>query len=81
MIHANAVPIHADVSKLPDHADPLSHALHDGEDYELLFTSPDHIPPNLATPIGQITDGNAVEIEISNGQRLPLQAKGWEHPL
>jgi thiamine-monophosphate kinase len=81
VMNANAVPIHPDVHKTPDHTDPLSHALNDGEDYELLFTSPDRIPTDLATPIGQITGGNAVEIETGNGQRSPLQAKGWEHPL
>jgi thiamine-monophosphate kinase len=37
IIDAAAVPIHADAVKMG--GDPLRHALHDGEDYELLFTS------------------------------------------
>src|SRR5207247_6925144 len=40
IIDASAVPIHEDAVKLRDDRSPLEHALHDGEDYELLFTTP-----------------------------------------
>src|SRR5688500_2054954 len=42
VIDADAVPIHEDAQALfrRDRRTPLEHALHDGEDYELLFTGP-----------------------------------------
>jgi len=76
-IDSAAVPIHADVDRLPP--SPLSrldHALHDGEDYELLFTSPHDIPPDLAVRIGRVTADRRV---LLDGQ--PLEPKGWQHPI
>lgn len=55
----------------------LQHALHGGEDYELLFT----LPAKAAVPkgchvIGRITKPAAVQVTF-HGQALPPQ--GWDH--
>lgn len=55
----------------------LQHALHGGEDYELLFTLPAKIPPPKGVHIiGKITKGPAGHVTY-HGQPLPPQ--GWEH--
>lgn len=74
-----------DGEKIPVHADalarsqtsgqtPLHHALHDGEDYELLFTCPVR-PPN-GIRIGTVVAEPGVRLDGA-----PLQPAGWEHPL
>ncbi|MBI2689170.1 MAG: thiamine-phosphate kinase [Acidobacteria bacterium] len=55
----------------------LQHALHGGEDYELLFT----LPPKIAAPkgarvIGRIVKGPSGRVNF-HGQPLPPQ--GWDH--
>ena len=61
----------------------IQHALHGGEDYELLFTSPKRIPPIIAdvriTEIGRITRGTKITLVGTSGSRQGLRAKGWEH--
>jgi thiamine-monophosphate kinase len=80
-VDAGAVPIHPDVARLPKSSTtPLDHALHDGEDYELLFTSPDPIPEQLATRIGTMTSEPDVRLAVGS-RTVPLQVGGWEHPL
>ena len=68
LIDARAIPIHKD-------AQTLEHALHDGEDYELLYTSPADQPH---IRIGQIIAEPGVWLE-QDGKRVPLEPKGWEH--
>lgn len=69
---------------------PLDHALHDGEDYELLFTvgareaselvqRPD-LPVRM-TCIGEVTDGAGLFIGKRGEGRRPLEPKGWRHAL
>ena len=69
---------------------PLDHALHDGEDYELLFTvgareaselvqRPD-LPVRI-TCIGEVTDGGGLCIRKRGEERKPLDPKGWRHAL
>lgn len=66
--------------------DPLSMALHGGEDYELLFTVPasktSALPkaPGFAelTEIGEITRGTEVELVSSDGRAHPLKPQGWD---
>jgi thiamine-monophosphate kinase len=81
VIDAALVPIHADAIELSrqDARSPLEHALHDGEDYELLFTAADE--PKRGTRIGQIVADAGLWIVESDGARRPLEAKGWEHRL
>jgi thiamine-monophosphate kinase len=84
-VSALRVPVHADAIEMRrDGHSPLEHALHDGEDYELLFTSPADIPVELATCIGRMSEayppGHLVLIR-PDGSRKPLLPKGWEHSL
>jgi thiamine-monophosphate kinase len=78
----NLIPIHEDALHLRrgDGRTPLEHALHDGEDYELLFTG----QPAFyfaSTRIGTIVEEPGVFLQTSPGTREPLEPKGWEHRL
>lgn len=61
----------------------LDQALHGGEDYELLFTSPKALPKKLAgvpiTRIGTITPRRSGIRLRANGRLAPLKPQGWEH--
>jgi thiamine-monophosphate kinase len=82
VVEAVLVPVHEDAIEMRrDGHSPLEHALHDGEDYELLFTSADQslsFPP--CQRIGRIITGQGVWIETAT-QCEPLEPKGWEHTL
>jgi thiamine-monophosphate kinase len=90
IIHATEVPIHDDAIEMRrDGHTPLEHALHDGEDHELLFTGPqvEKVTGNLSpipngfleiVCIGVITAEPGIFLE-QDGQRTPLEPKGWEH--
>lgn len=68
----------------PRHPVNVELALHGGEDYELLFTSParKRIPPEVAgvtvTEIGRITRGPGMRLLGAKGTQK-LTASGWEH--
>lgn len=81
LIDASLVPIHADAVKLSkqDGRTPLEHALHDGEDHELLFTGPQPLPKEFVR-IGEVTEAREI-ILVRDGNREILQPRGWEHPL
>jgi len=85
VVRAADVPIHPDVARLPrDARSPLEHALHDGEDYELLFTVPAAAVKDLPIPahvIGAIQSEPGLGLEHPGGRREALEAKGWEHGL
>lgn len=78
ILEAPAIPIHPDALELGkcDGRTPLDHALHDGEDHELLFTSAEPPPPQLAMRIGQITAEPKI---LLDGEEL--KPRGWEHAL
>jgi thiamine-monophosphate kinase len=79
VIDASAVPIHPDaVTMSADGRTPLEHALHDGEDYELLFTSSQDIKG--LHRIGVITAEREILLKEPNGRRK-LEPLGWEHAL
>lgn len=76
IIDAAAIPVHDDAIEMRrDGRSPLEHALHDGEDYELLFTS--SLPASFPT-IGKITGEEGIWL-VRDGRREPLEPKGWEH--
>jgi len=96
-IFAASVPIHADLTNgfangLPGQADlplpdPLTAALCDGEDYELLFTLPEaHAAALLAeqplgvpvSRVGTITADKEIALVLPDGTRHPMPA-AWEH--
>jgi thiamine-monophosphate kinase len=83
VIEADAVPIHDDAIELfrRDRVSPLEHALHDGEDHELLFTCPSaDLQASNCFRIGTITGGR--EILLRGGDSVvPLRPRGWEHRL
>jgi thiamine-monophosphate kinase len=91
VIRAADVPIHPDaeeVARTTGRA-PLHHALNDGEDFELLFTTDEASaarllarPPIdvLVTPIGRIT-AEGLALETAEGQRTSLVPRGYEHDL
>lgn len=81
VVEAAAIPVHEDAIELRrDGHSPLEHALHDGEDYELLFTG----PPECSMPvkrIGTITAATSIVLAHVDGNHEPLDPKGWEHSL
>ncbi len=86
---ASGVHIEIDASRIPlGHGATLDQALHGGEDYELLFTSPARarLPRAIAgvpiTVIGSVANlrrGVAAVTLLHNGARQPLSPRGWEH--
>ena len=80
VIDAAAVPIHPDALEMSrrDQCPALDHALHDGEDHELLFTSP--VPLAGAVRVGLITSEPGLWLD-QDGRRRPLESAGWEHKL
>ncbi len=81
VVMAGLVPVHEDAIQMRrDGRTPLEHALHDGEDYELLFTG----QPAFyfaSTRVGTITQEPSVWLQTAAGEREVLEAKGWEHRL
>jgi thiamine-monophosphate kinase len=63
----------------------LFHALHGGEDYELLFTAPPgrRVPNRIAdvaiTFIGNVIRDQHVTLISETGRRHKLRPQGWEH--
>ncbi len=80
IINASAIPIHPDAVERSKKSgrDSLEHALHDGEDHELLFTSPTH--PPIGIHIGQITADRSLLL-AKDGRNQPLSVKGWDYAL
>jgi thiamine-monophosphate kinase len=85
VINAEKIPISKQAGKTED---PLSSALNDGEDFELLFTlSPDDCERlfkkwNEAVPItqiGTITKTKNMRINMPDGHVTDLQIKGYDH--
>lgn len=85
VIRGDLVPVSTAAQSL---ADPLSHALSDGEDFELLLA----VPPESAaailndrpldcpiTHIGELVSGQGLWLADATGTRTPLPAKGWQH--
>ena len=61
----------------------LEFALHGGDDYELLFTSAEAVPAEVAgvrvTRIGRTTQSAGMRLIGADGKSRPLKAGGWEH--
>jgi thiamine-monophosphate kinase len=83
ILDARRIPLSRDADRS---ADPLASALHDGEDFELLFTlRPDQaarivdLPRIPVSPIGTITERKYLRILGFDGRLRPLQPKGYDH--
>lgn len=70
--------------------DPMSLALHGGEDYELLVALPPEIVESVAeklldrfaTPlsvVGEVTESLDLVAVAADGTEAPLEARGWDH--
>ncbi|HEV2295857.1 MAG TPA: thiamine-phosphate kinase [Tepidisphaeraceae bacterium] len=81
VVQATAVPTHDDAVEMRrDGHTPLEHALHDGEDYELLFTAPQGSFGTMGKQIGMITASPGLWLQTDGGLQ-PLEPRGWEHSL
>ena len=91
-IEAEAVPIHDDTRRIARalNADPLSYALHGGEDFELCFTAPlasiEAIRADFEqqfnrsfTRVGAIRHGEGVTLIQPDGSTAILPARGYDH--
>ena len=73
------------IASLGRHEVERRHALHGGDEYQLLFTAPAsrRIPKQIAgvsiTRIGYINEGAEIVIEHENGYTTELEPGGWEH--
>lgn len=85
LIEAKRLPLSPAARETPR---PLESALHDGEDFELLFTLPQAALRRLlvdwpfdvpVTPIGEITALKRVRIQTKNGQVEDLEMRGYDH--
>jgi thiamine-monophosphate kinase len=85
IVNAARIPISDEAKKSEE---PLSSALNDGEDFELLFTLSEKECKKLLkqwsgpipiTQIGTITDTKKMQIKIPDGQISDLEAKGYDH--
>lgn len=87
IVYADAIPVHPDVASELSQEKRQAHALHDGEDFELLFTvSPTdgqsllrEYPSYGCTQVGEIITGDNVVLRDSQGVLRPLECGGWEH--
>ncbi len=85
IINAEQIPISNEAKKAES---PLSSALNDGEDFELLFTLckkeskkllKQWDGPTAITPIGTITDTGKMQIKTDDGEISILEPKGYDH--
>jgi len=85
LIDAEKIPISDEAAESDN---PLGPALHDGEDFELLFTLSQGEceillekwdGPVAITKIGTITDTKKMQIRMPDGQISDLQVEGYDH--
>jgi thiamine-monophosphate kinase len=90
-INAQAIPIAKAAREVTDGLPPLDHALHDGEDFELLFAIPEQTEEAFTTEwratfnlhctrIGLLTDQrDLVACRFANGESIALEGTGYAH--
>lgn len=78
--------IHPDALRLAKQTgkSPREHALHDGEDFELIVVLRQDAPAEVCRqlgllPLGAITAQRELTLRRADGQRVPLEPGGWEH--
>lgn len=86
-IEEGKVPIHPDTERtaIEMNLDPITCALHGGEDYELLFTIDEkdlekiRFMPEVFI-IGEITDtADGIKLHTTGGNMYDINAQGWNH--
>lgn len=81
IVEERAIPI----ASLGRHEVELRHALHGGDEYQLLFTVPPgkRVPKEIAgvplTRIGYITEERELLLQHENGYTTELKPEGWQH--
>jgi thiamine-monophosphate kinase len=78
--------VHPDAFRLAaeDGRSAREHALHDGEDFELIVVLPpdarsvDYAPLGLR-PLGSIEAAEGLYLVEADGRRIPIERRGWEH--
>jgi len=88
-IQLDAVPFSEALRSLPNQADALHYALAGGEDFELCFTAPAGLAPDIhklaqrlavpCTRIGSIVAGEGVRCIDAAGQEVLVENKGYDH--
>src|SRR5690606_25239615 len=88
-LDAERIPIHDDVPQTMSHDERMRRALHDGEDFELLFAvSPEDgqklidSPPAgcRIMPVGRVTgDPTQADLLFPDGRHEVLEPRGYEH--
>lgn len=83
VVNVAALPLSEAARQKPN---PVAAALHDGEDFELLFTLPSQefeklatVKDVLITAIGIITADNQMYLRFPDGRRMPLVPQGYDH--
>ena len=78
--------VHPDARRLAesDGSSPREHALHDGEDFELIVTLPASAPQEACEqlgllPLGRITRRAEMVLAHADGSRVAIEPRGWEH--
>ena len=78
--------IHPDAHRLSerDGLSPREHALHDGEDFELIVALPPDVTPQDCDrlellPLGRICEQPGLYLETAAGDRESIPIRGWEH--
>ncbi|MCA9032334.1 MAG: thiamine-phosphate kinase [Planctomycetaceae bacterium] len=87
VLDSNSIPIHSDVSSSLPAEQRLQHALHDGEDFELLIAlSEDQAElfagTQLSVPlqrIGRVTAEPGLYLQQNSGEPVLLKPRGYEH--
>lgn len=87
LIEEGKVPMHplTEQTAIQFNLDPITCALHGGEDYELLFTiNPSDFEAIRYMPdvfvIGEMTEAKAgIRLVTTGGQTHPISAQGWNH--
>ncbi|MDB5319310.1 MAG: thiamine-monophosphate kinase [Phycisphaerales bacterium] len=83
ILYADRIPVHADAGRMARAGwSPLEHALHDGEDYELLYVADREMPAGIpGIFVGITTAEPGVRLRTAAGGDVALEVKGWEHVL
>lgn len=90
VVSAESIPIRSEARDATDGRTPLSHALGDGEDFELLLavtnSDADRLlkqPPfaTALTAIGKCTAEPGGRLALADGRIVPLPPLGWQHSL
>jgi thiamine-monophosphate kinase len=78
--------VHPDAARLAgrDGRSPRDHALHDGEDFELIVVLPAYAASEECErlhllPLGRIVAEPGLMLAASDGGRVPIPVRGWEH--